>query len=1567
MTQVVKKRITVGGVFILVILLILSFAYFLPGVFANEDEGTQNISDITENAQPQESVGTISGGGKYFEVKNSSFLNIALESTKEIKAEVESVPQTIVIRLKKVNEEDENTQLTIYHLEPNTLYHLYIDDYHNYRELLSNNEGVTVFEIDLLAPHILFIQTKKSTKFIRNDATGGDCSVIGTWNNSTKTCTLNTNLNETIQIDSDSITLDGNGYKITGSNTGNGIYLPQRKYVTIKNLNIENFSYGIYLKENSQYNSIKNNTINSKAKAIYFESLTYNNIITNNTINLNSYSTVGIYIGSSSSNNNASNNILNLNYYDSVGIYYDNANYSSIENNQLKLAGINTAIQVKVSNGNNLRGNIIYSTLGGKYGKGIYLYRVSDGLLEDNEITNLEYGIYLSADYTNQKDIIRKNILKLNKYGIYLSATINSQIYNNDFLDNTTHSFVAGGSGNVFNLPKPTGGNYWSNWITPDNDGDGFVDNPFIFSGGQDNLPSVCPFKSDFTPPVTVANLTGEMGNNGWYKSDVTVELQADDSSGFCKFSSGVAKTQYSFDKVNWIDYSGPFVVSNSGEKKVYYRSIDNSGNIEDLGEGEEGIIFLDNFTEPDGLASNWTVHSGNWTIENQEYSVSGSNNQLSVTSAGDINWRNYKASIRVFPINPYWQAGLRIRYNPFTQDGYEVQSSYYNQINFLKWQGGVVRKSVAFGVPTPVGQWHTLGIEARDNLINVYVNEQLKYTFTDDSPIKSGKILLFSAGNNYYTHFDDLLVSGLSINYNLASIKIDKSFPEVSSSFDGTMGANDWYVSDVTATLSATDDVGISKIEYSLDGQNWETYSDSLVLNYSGEKTFYYRATDFAGNIKEESKVIKIDKNPPLTLISLEGEKGNKGWYKSNVEVTLAAQDEEGGLGDNPIEYSFDGEHWNTYNGPFTISEEGEKTIYYHSQDLAGNIEQIKQTIVKIDKTAPEINYLLTPEPNQNGWNNTDVTVRFECSDNLSGIESCSPDIVISTEGKNQSVTGTAVDQAGNVSMVFVENINIDKTAPIINGYPTTQPNENGWYNSDVSVAFACYDELSGVDYCSSEKLISKEGVNQNVDGLARDKAGNLASTNVSGINIDKTAPETEDDYIYDGIWTNTTAVISLLAKDQDLLSGLENTKYCIDSEGVCNPQEGNDYQNPITIEEEGTFYLRYQSKDRAGNVEEINQVKVMIDKSAPSASIEVKDARDDKCSFFFQLWIDNGQVSYDVVHGCSEISANIDASISGLKSYKLTIKDSNGNIVREADNQSIFFNFENQESVYTLILEAYDNAGNFAVVSRTVYEDDDNDVAILNANGGAPDLLDLCPAQIPSQDLNKDGCQDIEGVNVESLNWCIDVYTGRATTSLYPTTSLTQIGESFFKKHKNWYEMNSKIDNGIETNYAMNIVDRQGSNRDEIHCSIDAENIKLSSGEELIYTRKDNAKIVYKEIFGRTIVKEKYHAHELSDGAKIFATMRYDEKKDTSNLHLVFSNPEKTFSCTKEVDKERDICQESCGKRNIICHKLCNEKAVQDKINCVKENNYQIKEVYDGYRTLSLFDILKLVGYED
>lgn len=76
--------------------------------------------------------------------------------------------------------------------------------------------------------------------------------------------------------------------------------------------------------------------------------------------------------------------------------------------------------------------------------------------------------------------------------------------------------------------------------------------------------------------PVTTISLSGTMGDNNWYTSDVQVTLTAADSGG-----SGLDKTEFSYDGMSWNTYSGTFSVSSEGVNSLYYRSVDKAGNVE--------------------------------------------------------------------------------------------------------------------------------------------------------------------------------------------------------------------------------------------------------------------------------------------------------------------------------------------------------------------------------------------------------------------------------------------------------------------------------------------------------------------------------------------------------------------------------------------------------------------------------------------------------------------------------------------------------------------------------------------------------------------------------------------------------------------------------------------------------------------------------------------------------------------------------------------------------------------------------------------------------------------------
>jgi hypothetical protein len=180
--------------------------------------------------------------------------------------------------------------------------------------------------------------------------------------------------------------------------------------------------------------------------------------------------------------------------------------------------------------------------------------------------------------------------------------------------------------------------------------------------------------------------------------------------------------------------------------------------------------------------------------------------------------------------------------------------------------------------------------------------------------------------------------------------------------------------------------------------------------------------------------------------------------------------------------------------------------TVSYWSEDNAGNVEARKTVTVRIDESAPTIGHTLDPAPNASGWNNTDVTVAFQCADPLSGIASCTLARLLGTEGRAQPVAGKAVDNAGNIATDTVY-VSIDKAPPSIAAVPDRAANAGGWYADDVHVSFTCGDLLSGIAVCPAPVTL-REGRNQSVSGSASDVAGNTASATLSPINVDKTPP---------------------------------------------------------------------------------------------------------------------------------------------------------------------------------------------------------------------------------------------------------------------------------------------------------------------------------------------------------------------------------------------------------------------------------------------------------------------------
>lgn len=134
-----------------------------------------------------------------------------------------------------------------------------------------------------------------------------------------------------------------------------------------------------------------------------------------------------------------------------------------------------------------------------------------------------------------------------------------------------------------------------------------------------------------------------------------------------------------------------------------------------------------------------------------------------------------------------------------------------------------------------------------------------------------------------------------------------------------------------------------------SQDGINWTKEDTTVDLANKTASSQINHMTHFA--LMAE----RIDTIAPTTVPILAGEQGQANWFRSDVQVTLDAKDNEGGLGVDYTMYRLPSGDWEIYNNPLNFTDEGHYKIEFYSADNDENFEEFKSIQFDIDKTIPE------------------------------------------------------------------------------------------------------------------------------------------------------------------------------------------------------------------------------------------------------------------------------------------------------------------------------------------------------------------------------------------------------------------------------------------------------------------------------------------------------------------------------------------------------------------------------------------------------------------------------------
>ncbi|MCQ6276755.1 Ig-like domain repeat protein [Bacillus sp. V3B] len=399
----------------------------------------------------------------------------------------------------------------------------------------------------------------------------------------------------------------------------------------------------------------------------------------------------------------------------------------------------------------------------------------------------------------------------------------------------------------------------------------------------------------------------------------------------------------------------------------------------------------------------------------------------------------------------------------------------------------------------------------------------------------------------------------------------------------------------------------------------------DNYYRYYNGTSTYKTNTSEYRDLSNYNITIGPSDQTSPVTKIELQSAspKVNE-WYSSNVNVSLNATDDQSGVA--KTFYKINNGDWNEYTNAFELQNEGVNTVEYKSIDNAGNEEEIKTEVVKIDKTTPVTAASNVPT----NWTNKDDSITLSATDEISGVakteyrinngewtEYTEP-IKSFTEGKN-IVDYRSIDNAGNVESYKSFEVDLDKTAPVT----TTNLVKDGWYNTDVDLTLESSDNLSGVattqykvnngDWLTYNNsiTISNEGINK-VQYRSIDNAGNVEETKSMEVKIDKTAPTLNVSFDQSVITDRNHKLVPINASVEaaDSLSGVDSYELVsiISNQQDNGKGDGNTTQDIqgaefsipdtnflVRAERSGSgdrvYTVTYKATDTAGNTVNISQ----------------------------------------------------------------------------------------------------------------------------------------------------------------------------------------------------------------------------------------------------------------------------------------------------------------------------------------------------------------------------------------
>ena len=314
-----------------------------------------------------------------------------------------------------------------------------------------------------------------------------------------------------------------------------------------------------------------------------------------------------------------------------------------------------------------------------------------------------------------------------------------------------------------------------------------------------------------------------------------------------------------------------------------------------------------------------------------------------------------------------------------------------------------------------------------------------------------------------------------------------DTTPPTVSGSVAGAQDPSGNYVGSATVTATAADEgSGVASVEYQVNDQGWNPYTQPVRITTPGQYVVLLRATDGAGNVGNGQVSFTVvepqsDTTPPEVDAEVSGAQDSSGNYLDVATVTLSATD--AGSGVASVEYKLDSGTWTTYSSAVAVNTPGEHMLSYRATDAAGNTSDegmVHFTVVQRDTTAPTVTGQVAGSQDPNGAYLGSALVSLSATDSGSGVASIeykldggawtryTTAVQVSSVGAH-TVAYRATDVAGNVSTEGTLSFTVvsggdDHTAPSVSAVLSGNQNSNYQYVDAAVINLSALDTGSGV-----------------------------------------------------------------------------------------------------------------------------------------------------------------------------------------------------------------------------------------------------------------------------------------------------------------------------------------------------------------------------------------------------------------------------------------------------------------------------------------------------------------------